>query len=110
VLAEAVAALVGTHPHGLDGRAGHALAGQAGRERQLQRAHDLVAVDRHGQVLVRVGVDHLERLQVGGVARLLPLRAERVVGQHRHDRVDIGGRRPPDCDLHVSPRLDVGKS
>jgi hypothetical protein len=94
--AQAVAAVVGPHPDGLDECPGRAEPGQSRDERELQRADDLTVRVGHRQHLPRVGVDLLERLRVARVARPFPLRAERVVGEHVDDVPDVLGAGLPD--------------
>lgn len=88
--AQAAATLLGVDADALDDRAGGAPTGEAGNDRQLEGADDLVLTDGHDEVLMGVVRQALEGHQVraevvGGFA----LRAQRVVGQHRDDGFDV---------------------
>ena len=92
--ADAGAPPVGPHPHALDLRPPGALAGQAGDEGELERAHDPAVRLRHDQMLVRLRHHRMEGVEIALVQRhgkVLALRAQRIVGQHDDDGRQVGG-------------------
>jgi hypothetical protein len=88
--AEAGSPMIRADPHSFDLAAKGAAPRQAGNHGELQRSDGLVIRYDDDQELVRIRVDVVEGLQVRDkVGRVVAGRAELVVRQHVHYRLDI---------------------
>ena len=89
-------------PDGLDLSPQGTTAGEAGKEGQLHRGHDVRAGFRDYQQVRRVTVDGLEggliRGQVLGTAHAVSRSTELVSGQQVHDSRNITGPGAPESD------------
>ena len=102
----------GVHPHALDQRAPTSLVGETGYERELQHAGHRAVPAGHHDLVVGIGGDRVERGEIRLRQRrlvALALRAQRIVGKHLHDALQVGTLGAPDGEVGQAARHGRGR-